>query len=181
VSGTGMKHFWLATDFRLSEVFRFDLYWALAGGFGGLATALVTPAAMVRAVPVAAGLVGVVVGAVVAGIAVQTAFMDQAFLRKIAAIGRDPARYTAPFLFTAAVGIFSMLSLLVMGTMSASSPQAVLVTVSFVSSFLTVWTMSSLLQGLATLVQFIHLKVDALDVPDDIALGDRSSERKHPR
>jgi hypothetical protein len=175
-----MKHLWSAMDFRMSEVLRFDFYWALAAGIGGLATALVTPAAVVRAVPVAAGLVGVVVGAVVAGIAVQTAFMDQAFLRKITAIGRDPARYIAPFLFTAATGIFSMLSLLVLGTLSARTPEIVLGPIAFISAMLTVWTMSSLLPGLSTLVQFIHLKVDALDLPDTIELRPRQDQPQLP-
>ncbi|MFC7529114.1 hypothetical protein [Actinoplanes sp. GCM10030250] len=171
-----MRDLWSAMDFRFSEVLRFDLCWALAAGFGGLATALITPAAMIRTVPIAASLVGVVVGAVIAGIAVQTAFMDQAFLRKIKAIGRDPARYIAPFLFTAFVGIIAMLSMLVLSAMSAKTLQPILAIACFISSFLTVWTMGSLLQALSTLVQFIHLKVDALDVPDDIDLGNPVSK-----
>ena len=180
MSGSGRTSLWSVMDFRLSEVLRYDFYWAVAGGAGSLATAILTPAAVIRATPVAAGLVGVVVGAVVAGIAVQTAFMDQSFLRKIRAIGRDPTRYIAPFLFTATVGVFSMMSLLAMGTMSAKSPQIVLTTLSFIAGFLTVWTMSSLLQGLSTLVQFIHLKTDALDVPDKVAVPQRDGHQQRP-
>ncbi|MET7468419.1 hypothetical protein ABZS35_06705 [Micromonospora sp. NPDC005599] len=180
VSGSDRKNLWSALDFRLSEILAYDFYWAVAGAVAALATAVSTPAAVIRAVPVAAGLVGVVVGAVVAGIAVQTAFMDQAFLRKIRTIGRDPTRYIAPFLFTATTGVFSMLSLLVLGTMSAETSPVPLVVASFVAALLTVWTMTSLLQGLSTLVQFIHLKTDALDVPDDVSWSARDSNRHRP-
>ncbi|MEU7679467.1 hypothetical protein AB0C42_32170 [Micromonospora taraxaci] len=180
VSGSGKKNLWSALDFRLSEILAYDFYLALGGGLAALATAVSAPAAVIRAVPVAAGLVGVVVGAVVAGIAVQTAFMDQAFLRKIRTIGRDPTRYIAPFLFTATTGVFSMLSLLVLGAMSAETPQVALIVVAFMAALLTIWTMTSLLQGLSTLVQFIHLKTDALDVPDDVSWSARDSNRQPP-
>lgn len=65
-----------------------------------------------EAIAVAAALVGVVVGAVVAGMAIQTAGFDRSFLRELAAINRDPAHYLSPFLATAVIDISALLMLL---------------------------------------------------------------------
>jgi hypothetical protein len=163
-----LRHLWDALDLRLSEVLQSDIVVGIAGGVTSLLLALKAPSALLRGVPIAAGLVGVVIGAVLAGVAVQTAFLDQAFLRKVRAIGRDPVRHVAPFLFTATIGVFSMLGILVLAVLEPSSNVWILATFGSVTGFLTVWTMTSLLSCLAGLVQFLHLRVDAIDVPDDI-------------
>ncbi len=168
-----LTHLWSALDFRMSEVLQADFVLGLAGGAGAVALAIVTPAALLRAVAIAAGLVGVIIGTVIAGVAVQTAFMDQAFLRKIRAIGREPVRYLAPFLFTAVIGVFAMLGLIALSTLSQRSAPAVLGVIGGLTGFLAVWTTTSLLSCLATLVQFMNLKMDALDVPDNIDLPNR--------
>jgi hypothetical protein len=170
-----LRHLWQALDFKLSEVLHTDFLLALLAGGGALATSLIEPAALLRAVPAAAGLVGVVIGAVLAGVAVQAAFMDQAFLRKLRAIDRDPIYYLAPFLFTGATGVFGMLALLPLSMMSPDTNSAALAVIGGIASFFTVWSLTSILHGLAMLVQFVGLKMDAVDVPDDIDVPRRET------
>jgi NAD/NADP transhydrogenase beta subunit len=100
-----------ALDFRLfSEVLKYDLYIALAGLVGGVLAEVKSITALPLLIAVAAGLVGVIIGAVIAGVAVLAAFMDQSFLRKLKAINREPVRYLAPFIFTAVIGVIASLT-----------------------------------------------------------------------
>jgi hypothetical protein len=158
-----LNHLWKALDFKLSEVLRLDFWLGLAAGGGAAAVAVIAPDAIIRSVAVASGLVGVIIGAVIAGVAVQAAFMDQTFLQKIRAIGRDPVRYLAPFMFTAVIGIFAMFGLILLSALSAKSPQVLLGISAGATGFFAVWTIASLLYCLTTLVQFMGLKMDALD------------------
>lgn len=122
------------------------------------------PDRLVGAVGVAAG----VVGAVIAGVAIQSAFLDQSFLRKLRAISRDPVSYLTPFLFTAAIGVFALLGLLVLSAMSATATTWVLASLGAFVGLFSFWAVASLLSGMATLIQFVGLRQDAIDVPDDI-------------
>ena len=172
---SGLGHLWRALDFKLSEVLQIDLGVGVLAAGAAVAMALNEPAALLRAVPVAAGLVGVIIGAVLAGVAVQAAFMDQAFLRKLRAINRDPVRYVAPFLFTGVTGVFGMLGLIVLSTLSAEMNVAVLAVTGGFGALFTVWSLTRILHCLAVLVQFLGLKMDAIDVPDDIDIPRRES------
>jgi uncharacterized membrane protein len=162
-----LGHLWNALDFRLSEVLRADFFLGLAGGGGAAALAVVDPDALLRSVAVAGGLIGVIVGAVIAGIAVQTAFMDQAFLRKVRAIDSDPITYISPFLFTAVIAVFATVGVIGLSTLSAKSPVVLLAIVGGFTGFFSIWAIASLLYCLTTLVQFMGLKMDALNVSDD--------------
>ncbi|MEV2242209.1 hypothetical protein [Micromonospora sp. NPDC049891] len=173
------RHLWEALDFRLSELLRVDLGVGVVFGVAALALSFTHPDAVVRAAPGAIGVVGVIVGAVIAGISFQAAFMDQAFLRKLRAIESEPVYYLAPFLFTAVLGVISMLALIVMSAVSPTAPKALIALVSTPTALLTTWTIASLIPGLATLVQFVGLKMDALDVPDDVALPE--GQQQFPR
>jgi hypothetical protein len=167
-----LGHLWKALHFERSEILRADLFLGVAGGGGAAALAAVTPDALLRGVPVAAGLIGVIIGAVIASVAVQTAFMDQAFLRKLKAINREPVRYLAPFLFTAVISVGAMLGLIVLSTLSDKSGSVLLSVIGGLVGFLLTWAIVSLLYCLSTLVQFVGLKMDAVDVPDDIEPSD---------
>lgn len=163
------KHLWTALDFRLSELLRLDLGVGALFGAAALVLSFTKPDALLRAAPGAVGVVGVIVGAVIAGISFQAAFMDQAFLRKLRAIESDPVYYLAPFLFTAVLGVAAMLALIVMSALSPTTPKIFIALVGTPTALITAWTIASLIPGLATLVQFVGLKMDALDVPDDIS------------
>jgi hypothetical protein len=162
-----LTHLWNAPAFNRREILQPDLYIGMAGGLAGVAIGIIDPAALLRADGAAAVLLGVIIGAVVAGVAILAAFMDQSFLRKLAAINRNPVRYLAPFLFTAVLGVFASLSLIVLSVLSDHSAHSIIAIVGVLASFLTVWTIASLLPCLSTMVQFMGLKIDALDVPED--------------
>jgi hypothetical protein len=61
-----------------------------------------------------------------------------------------------------------MLGILVLAVLAPSSNVWILATFGSITGFLTVWTVASLLSCLGGLVQFLSLRVDAIDVPDDI-------------
>lgn len=170
-----VRPLWNALDFKLSEILRLDLLVGVAGAAGAVTLALVNPDALMRAVPTAATLVGVIIGAVLAGVAVQAAFMDQAFLRKLRAINRDPVRYLAPFLFTGVSGVVAMFFILIISAMTKDTQKAVLAVSAGLTGGATAWSLASVLPCLSTLVQFVGLKMDALDVPDDIDIPRRQA------
>ena len=170
MSKSVLRHLWDELAFTPGEILRADLFLGIAGAGGAAALAVIAPDALLRGVSVAAGLVGVIIGSVIASVAVQTAFMDQSFLRKLRVIDREPVRYVAPFLFTACISVFAMLGLIVLSTLSAKSNVALLGTVGSLTGFFTIWAIASLIYCLDTLVQFMGLKMDAVDVPDDVKL-----------
>jgi len=167
MSRQGLTYLWQALRFDRREILQLDFYLGVVGGTAGLVLAIVCPSALLRGVATDAVLLGVIIGAVVAGVAILAAFMDQPFLRKLAAINRTPIRYLAPFLFTAVLGVLAGLSLIALSVMSDQSPRALLAIFGFTASFLSVWAIASLLPCLSMIVQFMGLKLDALDVPDD--------------
>ncbi|MCB1256387.1 MAG: hypothetical protein KDB26_04735 [Microthrixaceae bacterium] len=152
----------------MGDVLQADLFLGIAGGAGGLVLGLKYPERLTGAVSIVAGVVGVVIGAVIAGVAIQSAFLDQSFLRKLRAIGRNPVDYLTPFLFTAAIGVFALLGLLVLAVLPATAPTWALATLGAWVGFFAFWSVASLLPGMGTLVQFVGLRQDAIDVPDDV-------------
>ncbi|MBU8825819.1 hypothetical protein [Mycolicibacterium goodii] len=166
------RHLWDALrTMSVGEVLQIDFWIGLVGAGGGLYLGLNYPAQLIGAVSVTAGVVGVIIGAVIAGVAVQAAFMDQSFLRKLRAIGRDPVNYLTPFLFTTVIGVFALLLLLVLSAMTPTANVASVAIVGALVGWLSSWTVASLLPGMATLIQFVGLRQDAIDVPDDIDIG----------
>jgi hypothetical protein len=164
-----MRHLWDALrQMSLGEILQIDFFIGLGGLVGGLVLGLKYPERLVGAVSVTAAVVGVIIGAVIAGVAIQSAFLDQSFLRKLRAINRDPVSYLTPFLFTSVIGVFALLGLLVLSTVSPKAPTAVLATLGAVVGLFSFWTVASLLPGMATLIQFVGLRQDAIDIPDDV-------------
>ena len=163
----GLAHLWEALRFDRAEILQLDFYLGAGGGVAGVLLGVYSPDALLRGVATDAVLLGVIIGAVVAGVAILAAFMDQPFLRKLAAIERKPIRYLAPFLFTAVLGVFASLSLIALSVLSDQSPRALFAIFGLMSGFLSVWAIASLLPCLSMMVQFMGLKTDALDVPDD--------------
>src|SRR5688572_22999140 len=104
-----MRHLFRALDFHLSELLRIDLGLGVLGGGGAIWLALNHPQRVATSLSLSQSLVGVILGAVVAGVSIQAAFFDPSFIRKIRAIGRDPVHYMAPFLFTVVLGVAAML------------------------------------------------------------------------
>lgn len=157
-----------AFDFHLSEILRYDLAVGVVGGAAGVCAAFFAPESLSDGAAVVGTMVGVVIGAVIAGVAVQGAFLDQPFLRKLRAIGSDPVRHMAPFLFTAALGVVAALAIITLAFLPETAPTAVLAPVAGFAGLTSFWTLASLLPCLDTLVQFVRLRDDAAMIPDDI-------------
>lgn len=172
-----MAHLRKALDFKASEFLKIDLLAGLLGGAGGALLGTLRPELLSSGLPTLAGLVGVVIGAVLAGAAIQSAFMDEKFLAKVHRIGRDPVTYLAPFLFTAVLGVFAALAVTALAFTSITAPGWWLGTISGVAGFFSVYTVVSLIPGLDTLVQFIGLKSLAAQVPDESAQPSRLPNR----
>ncbi len=173
-----------ALDFRLSELFKWDLVVGLACGAFGVWLALTHPESLDRAVTFAGSLVGVVIGAVVAGAAILGAFLDQSFLRKLRAIDKEPVRYFAPLLFTATLGVVAGFLLLALAVTPSTAPTWILATTAGLAGLAAGWTLASLIYDLDVLVQFLQLQDAAAQAKDPAAsLGettDPGSGQVHP-
>jgi len=155
-----------ALDLRLSQILRLDLLVGLIGGGGAIWVCLNDVEALGRLIPIAATVIGIVIGAVLAGIAILASYMDQQFLRKLREIGREPVRYLRPFLFTALLGVSSSLLLLALAVLPNHVDAWVLASVGGLTGTAVWWTIASVIADLDVLVQFIGLQFDASNVPD---------------
>lgn len=169
-------------DFNLTtEVLGFDLLVGALGGGGGIWLAIKHPSVLGYEVILVATVVGVVLGAVIAGVAILAAFLDQEFLRKLRAIGREPVRYVAPLLFTAFLGVVASLFLVVLGGVPPSAPTAVRATAAGLAGFTATWTLASVIPNLRMLVQFIGLQFDASLVEELPGEAQRTTPRNERR
>jgi hypothetical protein len=157
-----------AIDFKLfSELLRYDFLCAVLAGVGGAVRWAHRPLREVAIVGVAAGLVGVVIGAVIAAAALQAAFMDRGFLLKVAYLGYKPSYFLAPALFTATVGVFAALACVVILALPAEMPTWADATAGGVTAFFVVYTIVSLIPVLRMIVEFTDLKATAARIDDD--------------
>lgn len=157
-----------AFDFRLSELLGLDLLAGVVGGAAGACAGYFAPASLAVGAGAAATLVGVTIGATVAGVALLGSFLDQEFLRKLRLIDADPVRPMTPFLFTAALGVVAALFLLCLAFLPETAPRPVLPVAAGLAGFAAFWCLASLLPALDTLVQFVRLRDDAASVPDHV-------------
>lgn len=135
-----------------------------AGTAGGALVAVAEPAAVNGIVAAASALVGVVIGGVIAGMAILTAGLDTAFLRKLNQLPAEAEGYLAPFLATTAISIVAVVSLLVWGAV-ATVNNVVSGVVGGVSGGLVLWSLSSLIPALGTMVFFVGLRQDSTGGP----------------
>lgn len=153
-------------QFSWRDLVGLDLVVGLVAGGLWVWLALDHPKRLLGLTGPAAGVVGVVLGGVLAGAAIQTAFLDTSFLRKLEAIGRNPVRYLLPFLFTAVLGVVAMFALLVLAALRPNDCPLLLAISGGLAGWFASWTIASLIPALGTLVQFIGLRQDAAMVPD---------------
>lgn len=159
-----------AIDFHLfREVLRYDFVMAVLGAVGGAVRWANRPFQEASLVGVAAGLVGVVIGAVIAVAALQAAFMDRGFLLKIRFLKVRPSYFLAPALFTSSLGVLAALTTLTLLALPTDLPTWVDATAGGVSGFFVVYTIASLIPVLRILVEFTELKATAALIADDDA------------
>lgn len=147
--------------FTLGEILRLDFYAGVLGGVGAVLLALYSPETLASIRAIAAGILGIVVGAVVGGAAILAAFLSQAFIRKLRMIGSEPMRFLEPFLLTAWLGVVGIMLVLVLGALPPATPTWLLATVGGLAGFSVVWAITSIFWDLDMLVQFVGLQVDA--------------------
>jgi hypothetical protein len=167
-----MRHLLKALAFTPRELLQFDFFLGVLGGAAGWHLAQSNPVALGSVVSVVQQIVGAILGSVIAGVAIQAAFFDDQFLRKMKDSGTDPISCMAPFLFTAALGVVSMLLLIVLTAVTTPAPgdgpasSCGVWILATACGFTSVWTIASLVPALDTMVQFVRLKMEATDVPD---------------
>ncbi len=167
-----MRHLLRALAFTPRELLLPDFFLGVAGGAAGWYLAQSNPVAVDSVVSVVQQVVGVILGSVIAGVAIQAAFFDDQFLRKMKDSGTDPVSCMAPFLFTATLGVVSMLLIIVLTAVTTPahgdgpSTSWGIGVLAASCGFTSVWTIASLVPALDTMVQFVHLKLDATEVPD---------------
>ena len=160
---------WQVLDrFRPSEILGWDLYLGVAAaGLAIWATATGRGERLIETAPVAVGMAGVTVAAVLAAIALMAAFMSPQFLRNLSTIGREPTRYIAPFLATVLVGIAASLASLLLASLSRSAPAIWIGLIGAFSAFFTTWAITSVVRGLDTMVQFVRLQAESAEIQDE--------------
>ncbi len=154
-------------SFKVSELFRIDLALGLCGLSGGLVLGLLRPGLLLGGVPALAGLIGVVIGVVLATTALIAAFLNPTFLRKLRAIDEDPVDYIRPYLFTGLLAVVGSLGAIALAVTSVHAPRPWLASAGAVTGFASVWSLASLIPNLTNLVRFMRLQQDAAEVPDD--------------
>ncbi|MEU2338550.1 hypothetical protein ABZ608_34115 [Streptomyces sp. NPDC013172] len=102
-------------------------------------------------------LVGVIIGAVIAGMAIQTAGFDRTFLRNLKAANKNPIKYLRPFLFTASAGVSSAIAILVWSAIPPTASETANGIIGGLSGSLAMLTLASVFPALNTLVAFIPL------------------------
>lgn len=162
---------------ELGELFSLDLGVAvLVGAAGGWLGAEHFDVASAAA-GTAANLIGVVVGTVVAALAIISAFMGPELLRKLELLDRDPVYYLGPFLITAVLGVAAAFATIALAATPLTADDWVHVTVAAAAGFFTAWTLGSLLHSLSTLVQFVRYQAEAAQVTEeDVAAFKRRRE-----
>lgn len=164
----GNKYFF---DFlRLVRVGPRSSWWgepvsALAGAAGGAWLGHDCTLPMEPVVRVAAALFGVIIGSVLAALAMITRACDTAFLKKAKKAGILPiSEYLWPFFTTIALGVLSAVSLLVVSAIPVDASTDLRMALGALTGFLVFWTLASLLPALGALVVFTRLIERAAEI-----------------
>lgn len=153
---------------RLKDILRTDLAVGVLGGIGAYWLAVHASKSLHNALPAAVALVGVVVGAIVAGTAVVAAFLNPVFLRKMRAIGEDPVAFLAPFIVSGVVGTTAALFAITLSALPPHTPSWLLNLIATITGFTVFYAIASMGPNLTTLIRLIRVQSDAAEVPDDI-------------
>ncbi|MCE0488137.1 hypothetical protein [Ornithinimicrobium sediminis] len=155
---------------------QFDFVLALLGTVLAAVRVYFSPSSLEVLQELSGALLGIVLGAVLAGAAIQAAFMDPELLRNLYRIGRDPIRYLRPFLFTATLAVLGLLASFVVALLpppavflSDAEARLTVAAAAMVVTFPALWCVLSLLPCMGMLVQFVGLKSDSalVELPDD--------------
>ena len=109
-------------------------------------------------IPVSASLVGLTIGALIAGLAIMARSHDKNFLKALRKAGATPAsQFFAPFITTATIGIMAILAIIAYSILPSDLEPALRATFGGAAGGLTLLTLAGLTGALGTLVQYIDL------------------------
>jgi hypothetical protein len=157
--------FWRYARFHPRQIWWGEYALALLGGVGGGLVGYGRPRDVSDIVAITAALVGIVVGGVVAGMAILAAGLDTPFLVKLNKLGIESERYLSPFLGTTAIGIAAIIASVSWVALADVGNCFVRTALGAGSGGLTLWALGSLVPALGTLVQFVGLRQESTESP----------------
>lgn len=145
-----------------------DLFVGLLLGAGALYLEVFQDGEYVAAtLPATANLVGVIVGLSLAAIAIQTAFLDLAYLRIAASAGIDPVRTLRTAAWTVVLGVVASLLVIVRSALPQSSPEWLTAIIGAASGLFVGWAIASVPSTITTLISSIRLRTRAATISED--------------
>ncbi|MBC9723693.1 hypothetical protein [Streptomyces sp. TRM68367] len=131
---------------------------AVLGGAGGAWLGHDDDLPVHEVLGVAVSMVGVIIGAVFAILAMITRACDNTFLRKARKAGILPVtNYLWPFFTIIAMGVLSTIFLLILAGVPEDAPTPVRMMAGAAAGFFILWTLASLLPALGALIVFTRL------------------------
>lgn len=146
---------------------------SLAGAAGGAWLGHSEPTQMDSATRVAASLIAIIIGAVIAALAMITRACDSTFLKTAKAADKaNPshpilpiARHLSPFFTVTFLGILSGASLLALSAIPSCAPEETRMAFCATAGFFTVWTLTGLPRAMGTLIHFTYLVEESIPPP----------------
>ena len=166
----GDKYF--AEFARLVHVSLRSFWWgeplgALLGAMGGAWLGHDDELPVEPVLGVAASMIGVIIGAVFAVLAMITRACDTAFLKKAKKARILPMTdYSWPFFTIVAMGILATISLLVLAGVSEEAPDEIRMTAAAMAGFFVLWTLASLPPAMGVLIVFTRLIEKTANIND---------------
>lgn len=157
---------------RLVHVSLRSFWWgeplgALLGAMGGAWLGHDDDLPMEPVLGVAASMIGVIIGAVFAVLAMITRACDTAFLKKAKKARILPMTdYLWPFFTIVAMGILATTSLLLLAGVSEEAPDEMRMVAGALAGFFVLWTLASLPPALGVLVVFTRLIEKTANISD---------------
>lgn len=140
---------------------------ALAGAAGGAWLEHNNSAQIDSVTRVAASMIGIIIGAIVGGLAMMTRALDTQLLRKLKEIGQTPvAKFFSPFLTVILFGVLAGILLLALSGASSCMDTTWKTILGGAAGFFTLCTLAGLLPALGSLISYVALLEEAAQVPD---------------
>jgi len=133
----------------------------VAGAVGGGLVAYHRRPHLGSPIQISASLAGLVVGALIAGLAIMAKSYDSEFLKSLDRVNGGPvSQYFSPFITTATIGILAILSILAYTIIPVDFAAVWRTVVGAFAGGLTLLTLSGLAGAFGTLIQFIDIYED---------------------
>jgi hypothetical protein len=112
-------------------------------------------------------MIGVIIGAIVGGLAMMTRSFDTQLLKKLRRIGVKPTEFFGPFLSVIFLGVLSGIFLLAISGLPACMATGWRTFLGAVAGILTLATLAALLPAMGSLIAYVDFLEEAAQVRDD--------------